>query len=268
MTQRDAVFGGSIPEIYDRCLGPMLFVPYATDLAQRLASLCAGRLLEIAAGTGIATAALAAGLPGVEIVATDLNQPMLDLAAAKPGLDRVRFRQADAVVLPFADQMFDAVACQFGAMFFPDRSAAYRETRRVLRPGGRFLFNCWSSIEANPVAAAALAGLSRLYPQQQSWFLERVPHGYSDPAVIQADLAAAGFPDCRIETVALRGPVASPEMAAVGFCQGTPMRGEIEALDPDGLGRATEAVAAAIAERCGTGVFDAQLCALVVVAVR
>ena len=261
---RDAVFAGSIPQLYDRHLGPTLFAPYAADLAARLAGFGAGRLLETAAGTGIVTAALAAALPGAAIVATDLNQPMLDHAAAKPGLGRVAFRQADALALPFPDHSFDAVVCQFGVMFMPDRPAAYREATRVLRPGGRFLFNVWSPVADNPVVAVLLRCLSARYPGQASWFLQRTPHGHGDPGVIAADLAAAGLAADRIETVVLRGPVASAEGLATGFCQGTPMRGEIEALEPGGLPGATEAVAAAIAAEFGQGPFEAQLSARVV----
>jgi ubiquinone/menaquinone biosynthesis C-methylase UbiE len=264
MTKADAIFTGSIPELYDRLLGPTLFAPYAADLVGRLAGMQSGRLLEIAAGTGIVTAALAAGLPGVEITATDLNQPMLDHAARKPGLGQVQFRQVDAQALPFSDAGFDAVVCQFGVMFFPDRVAAYREARRVLKPDGRYLLNCWNGIADNPPIAAALRGLSRLHPQQASWFMERTPHGHGNAERIRAELAAAGFPECRIETVALRCPAASAEALATGLCQGTPMRAELEALDPDGLPRATAAAAAAIAEEYGAGSFEAPLSALVV----
>jgi len=263
MAQSDTVFSGAIPQQYDRGMGATLFAPYAADLAVRLAGIH-GRLLETAAGTGIVTAVLAAALPGVAIVATDLNQPMLDHAASKPGLGRVQFQQADAQNLPFGDQEFDAVVCQFGVMFFPDRPAAYREARRVLKPGGRFLFNVWGSISDNPLMSSATMGLSRRYPQQQTWFMERTPCSYHDPAAIRADLAAAGFADCRIETLDLRGPVASVPALATGFCQGSPMRGEIEALDPSGLEQATEAAAAAIAERFGDGPFEAPMRALVI----
>ena len=268
MPQNDAGFTGSIPQLYDDNLGHTMFAPYAADLAARLASLQVGRLLETAAGTGIVTAALAARLPAVEIVATDLNQPMLDHAATKPGLNRVQFRQADAQALPFADQSFDAVVCQFGVMFFPDRLAAYREARRVLKPGGRFVFNVWDSLVDNPVMAACVAGLARRYPHHPSWFLERTPCGYHDPAVIRADLAAAGFPTCTTETVTLRGHAASPCAPAIGFCQGSPMRAEIEALDPTGLQAATEAAAAAIAEQFGSGPFETTLRAVVIETIR
>lgn len=264
MTRNDSIFTGSIPQLYDHYLGPIIFAPYAADLAARLADLRTGKLLETAAGTGIVTAVLAASLPGVEIVATDLNQAMLDLATAKPGLNQVRFRQADALALPFADREFDAVVCQFGVMFFPDRPAAFREAGRVLKSGGRLLFNCWASVADNPLVAATLRGLSSRYPRHGSWFLERTPHGYNDPEAIRRDLLAAGLEDCRIDVVTRQGAVASAEAAAIGLCQGTPMRAEIEALDPNGLQPATQAAAAAIAAQYGTAAFDVPLCALVV----
>src|SRR3954447_14270436 len=151
--ETDRQFAGSIPETYDRYLGPLLFEPYARDLAARLATLAPARLLETAAGTGVATRALARALPaGAAILATDLNRPMLDLAAARMETAEVTWQQADALALPFDDGAFDAVACQFGAMFFPDRAAAYREARRVLRPGGRLVLSVWDRIGHNELA--------------------------------------------------------------------------------------------------------------------
>lgn len=166
--------------------------------------------------------------------------------------------------LPFDDRTFDALVCQFGVMFFPDRLAAFREAHRVLKPGGRFVFNVWGSVAENPIVEATLSGLSRRYPSHESWFLERTPCGYRDPVMIRADLAAGGFADCRIETVALRGVAASPVALAIEFCQGSPMRAEIEALDPTGLHDATQVAAEAIAERFGDGVFETTLSALVI----
>lgn len=268
MAQQDTVFSGSIPLLYDRYIGPALMAPYARDLAARLSALQTGTLLETAAGTGVVTEALVQGLPGVSIVATDLNQPMLDHAAAKPALARVRFRQADAGQLPFDDECFDALVCQFGVMFFPDRPAAFREAYRVLKPGGRLLFNVWEGLSKNPLSEALLAGLSRCYPEHGTWFLERTPHGYRDPDIIRSDLREGGFANCRIETVALRGRVASASALAIGLCQGSPMRSEIEAVDPAGLEAATAAAAEAIAERYGQGAFETDLCALVVETAR
>ena len=265
MAGGDSVFAGSIPQLYDQKLGELLFAPYAADLAGRLRSLASGRLLETAAGTGLVTRQLAAQLsPAVEIVATDLNQPMLDYAAAKPRLQRVKWQQADAQALPFAYNSFDAVACQFGAMFFPDRVKAYREAHRVLKPGGRLLFSVWDRIETSPVMAAAVEGLAKRYPQQNSWFLERTPCGYHDPGVISGDLHAAGFTKVRTRVVKLAGKLSTALDAAIGLCQGTPMRAEIEALDEAGMDAATRGAAEVIARRCGQGPTTTPLQAVVV----
>jgi ubiquinone/menaquinone biosynthesis C-methylase UbiE len=265
VAQSDTVFAGSIPQFYDQKLGGLLFAPYAADMARRLGSLASGRLLETAAGTGIVTRQLAVRLPAaVEIVATDLNQPMLDYAASQPGLHRVKWQPADAQALPFPDGSFNVVLCQFGAMFFPDRVKAYREARRVLKPGGQFLFNVWDRIETSPVMAAAVEAMTRRYPQQKSWFLERTPCGYHDRAVITQDVKAAGFAVVQTSTVKLSGKFATSLDAATGLCQGTPMRAEIEALDKDGLDAATRAAAEVITQRCGPGPASTPLQAVVV----
>jgi len=269
MTQHDSGFVGSVPEFYDHYLRFLQFQPYADDLADRLASLTSGSLLETAAGTGIVTETLAARLPAtVEIVATDLNQPMLDYAANKPGMGRVRFRQADAQQLPFGDGVCDVVVCQFGVMFFPDRVLALREARRVLRSGGRLLFNVWDRRAENPIKDATIAGLEARYPAHPSWFLERTPCGYHDPDVIRADVRAAGFATCTIETVTRTGRATDARAVAIGFCQGTPMRAEIESLDPRGLDAATDAAAAAVMARFGLGAVEAKLQALVIEACK
>jgi SAM-dependent methyltransferase len=166
MSDTDRTFAGSIPAIYDHYLGPLIFEPYATDLADRLAQISMGRVLETAAGTGIVTRALARTLSGgVDITATDLNQPMLDFAAAQTADQRVTWRQADALHLPFDDGSFDVVLCQFGAMFFPDRVAAYAEARRVLKPTGKFIFSVWDRIEENDFAAIVTQTMATLFPQ-------------------------------------------------------------------------------------------------------
>src|SRR6266404_4632332 len=133
----DKFFAGSIPKLYESYLVPLIFEPYAADIAGRLASRSPGRVLEIAAGTGVVTRALVSTLPDrTAIVATDLNQTMLDQAAVTGTRRPVEWRQADAMQLPFTDGAFDAVVCQFGVMFFPDKPKAFAEARRVLKPGG------------------------------------------------------------------------------------------------------------------------------------
>jgi ubiquinone/menaquinone biosynthesis C-methylase UbiE len=233
MVATDKLFAGSIPEIYDRLLVPLIFEPYALDLAGRLAEARPRDVLETAAGTGVLTRALAARLPAqARIVASDLNQPMLDRARARqPGDGRIEWRQADALALPFADGSFDALACQFGAMFFPDKVQGYGEARRVLKPGGRFLFNVWDRIAENEFADVVMEALAALFPHNPPRFMARVPHGYHDVDRIRAELAAAGFADIAVEAVDARSKAASPRDPAVAYCQGTPLRNEIEVRD-------------------------------------
>ena len=264
MSSTDAAFSGSIPALYDRCLGPLLFEPYARDLAERVAAMAPRRILETAAGTGIVTAAVLRELPESEIVATDLNQAMLDLAAQRVRSAAVSFQAADAQDLPFGDGSFDLVLCQFGAMFFPDRIRAYREAHRVLKRGGLFLFNVWDGLAANPAPEAAARAVAGLFPDDPPSFLERVPFGYFDKARIEKDLVAAGFEDVSVETVAKRSRAADPREAAVGLCTGTPLRSEIEARDGSRLGEATDAAAAALARMAGDQGLDVPMSALVV----
>src|SRR5262249_47920973 len=138
----------------------------------------------------------------------------------------------------------------------------------VLKSGGRFLFNVWDEVSTTPVMAAVVDGLAELYPGHESWFLARTPCGYHDPTAIRADVSQAGFGEIRIETVKLRGRYVSPLDVAIGFCQGSPQRTEIEARDPGGLERATRAASEAVARRCGTVPGDTPLQALVIEAVK
>ncbi len=266
MTATDSVFAGSIPALYDRHLVPMLFAPYAEDLAARVAALQPRRILETAAGTGIVTAALARSVPDAEIVATDLNQAMLDVAATRVDSRRVTFAQADALALPFDDAVFDALVCQFGVMFFPDRVAGYREARRVLRPGGTLLFNVWDRIELNTVSDRLAKAVADLFPDAPPSFLTRVPFGYHDRDRIEADLRLAGFSEVAAETVQLSSPIGSAEEAAIGLCHGSPLRAEIEAHGPGALERATRAAAAALTALGAAEGAEAPMSALVVTA--
>jgi SAM-dependent methyltransferase len=266
MTASDTAFSGSIPALYDRLLGPLLFEPYAADLAARVAALRPRHILETAAGTGIVTEAMLQALPEAHVVATDLNQAMLDVAAVRNPSTRVSFRQADAQSLPFENESFDAVVCQFGVMFFPDRIRAYREARRVLKPGGFFLFNAWDSLEANPASFAVMESVAALWPDDPPRFLRRVPFGYHDKVRIGEDLGAAGLQVVSVETVAKRSRTRSAREAAIGLCHGTPLRAEIGERDPTRLDEAAEAAAAALGRFEGVDGLDAPMSAHVVTA--
>jgi len=262
----DKVFAGSIPEVYDTYLVPLIFEPYAQELARRLAAHSVASVLETAAGTGVVTRALDAALPeGVAIVATDLNEPMLARAAAVGTRRAVEWRQADAMQLPFDSGSFDAVVCQFGAMFFPDKARAYSEARRVLRRGGVFLFNVWDRIEENEFPDTVTQALATVFPADPPRFLARTPHGYHDRSIVARDLAQSGFTAApEFATVAARSRAKSFEIPAIAFCQGTPLRNEIEARYASRLPEATEAAAEAIARRFGRGTVDGKIQAHVI----
>jgi len=268
MLETDKIFAGSIPENYDSYMVPLIFEPFAADFAQRAASLSPSTVLEIAAGTGVVARALAPKLsPSASYIVTDLNQPMLDYAASRqPPDNRIKWYQADALALPFEDAAFDLVCCHFGAMFFPDRSSAYREAKRVLKPGGHFLFSVWDRIEENVFADDVANALAKIFPNDPPRFLARTPHGYHDTALIRSELEAAGFSRVVIETRAEQSRTPSPRLPAVAYCQGTVLRNEIEARGPGKLEAATDYAASAIADKHGSGEVAAKIQAHVITA--
>jgi ubiquinone/menaquinone biosynthesis C-methylase UbiE len=268
MVATDEVFSGSVPEFYDRYLVPLIFEPYASDLATRIARATPRDVLETAGGTGVLTTAMLSRLPpGTRIVSTDLNQPMLDHASAKPSLrGRVTWQQADAQALPFDDATFDVITCQFGMMFLPDKVKGYREAFRVLRPRGRFLFNVWASISDNHFADVVTDAVAALFPQDPPLFLARTPHGYHDAARIREDVSAGGFQDISIDTVDFISKAKSARDVAIAYCQGTPLRNEIVARDASRLDEATNVATAALAKRFGGGAIEGLISAHVIAA--
>lgn len=236
----ESAFVGSIPDFYDEFMGPVLFEPYARELAQRFKGF-SGDLLEIAAGTGRVTRALADILGSVKIVSTDLNEPMLSKAPQVISDPRISFQQADACRLPFGDQIFDAAVCQFGVMFFPDKVAAFKETRRVLRPQGKFVFSVWDDIRFNELSLVFHEAVANCFPDDPPQFMLKGPFSYHDPDQIRSDLDDGGFRQVSFETVRLVTPVRSAADFAKGQCKGSPLLAEIEARAP---GREPEVIAA------------------------
>ncbi len=263
----DMIFDGPVAELYDRHLVPLIFEPYADNLAGHVAAFAPRRVLEVAAGTGVATRALSRTLTDhTELTATDLNQPMLDQAASIGTERPVVWRQADVMELPFGVDEFDVVACQFGVMFFPDRADAYREVARVLAPTGHFVFNTWDRLEANEFADAVTAGVASVFPDDPPQFLPRTPHAYHDESVIREELATAGLQMDAMTTLEARSRAETPEIPAIAYCQGTPLRNEIENRDADLLGAATAAAAAEVKRRFGSGPVDSLIRGFVVTA--
>ena len=266
MTSQDTdhAFEGSIPELYERFMVPMVFQPYAVDLARRVAALKPRRVLETAAGTGALTRELAKALPSdVEIIATDLNQPMLDNAQAQGTAKSVTWQCADASDLPFADEGFDVVVCQFGVMFFPDKVAGHAEAHRVLRPGGSLVFNTWDRIEANEFAHEAQLAVSALLSDDPPLFMQRVPHGYYDRDTILGHVAAAGFTaEPSFETMTEMPRVNSARVPAAALCQGTPWNHELQARSATtgiSIEEMTDAAESAIARRFGDSTIEGKI---------
>ena len=268
MTATDTVFAGSIPAIYDRYMVPLIFAPYAQLVADRAAALRPRRILETAAGTGVVTEALHHVLPDAHIIATDLNPPMLEQAARRLSSPRVQFQTADAQALPFEEGSFDLVVCQFGVMFFPDKVRGNSEARRVLCNGGQFMLVIWNNVERNLATATAGRAVAELFPGEELRFYERVPFRYHDVGQIEHDLQAAGFTDVEFETVELRSRTASARDAAIALVQGTPMRSDIEEIDPAMLERATDAAEQALLQFEGPDGFDAPMSAHLVTATK
>jgi ubiquinone/menaquinone biosynthesis C-methylase UbiE len=243
MPNNDTAFAGSIPERYDQYLGPLLFQPYAKEVAARVSRWRPDHILETAAGTGIVTEAIQRATPSARIVATDLNQAMLDIATRRIKSDRVGFQVADAQHLPFADESFALVVCQFGVMFFPDKAKANSEAHRVLKEGGRYLLVIWDSLDRNPVSRTLAEAVAAEFPVDPPRFLERAPFGYADRDQIERDMRSGGFTDISIDTVELSSKVSASE-AARGMCLGSPLTAEIEERGKGAVERAT-----AVAER-------------------
>jgi SAM-dependent methyltransferase len=258
----DTAFVGQIPMLYDDLLGPMLFEPYANDLAARLRDVD-GAVLETAAGTGRVTRALARTLPAsAKIHATDLNPEMIAFASKRTDAPNVSWKQADAQALPFEDGAFRAGVCSFGMMFLPDKPKGYREAARVLAPGGRFLFAIWGRLDKNDLSHAIHETVAKMFPNDPPSFLGRTPFGYADEARIRKD-AGDAFRRLDFETVEHVTRTTAAKLA-VGLCKGCPLRGEIEARGD--LDEVTKRVEAQFIERYGAGEIDNPMSAIVVTA--
>ena len=268
MESTDIAFAGALPRNYDRYLGPLLFESLADEVARRAHLLAPRRVLETAAGTGIVTEALAKSIPDADIVATDLNADMLELAAERISSPTVTFSVADALDLPFDDSSFDLVVCQLGVMFYPDKVRGNAEARRVLRDDGKYLMVVWDSIDNNPASKIAMDAVAALFSDDPPSFFYRAPHGYSQVPRIRADLVAAGFENIELETIELRSRPTSAAEAAIGICQGSPLRHEIEERDPRKLESATRAATEALRQIERDGVLDSRLTAHLVTATK
>lgn len=268
MAEPQIAFAESVPQDYDRYLGPMFFEPYAIDLVNRLQVRGGMRVLEVACGTGVVTRKLRERIPpDGKLVATDLSEAMLARARQNfPAHAAIDWAQADGTALPFADSSFDAVVCQFGVMFMPDKLAAFGEARRVLATGGQFLFNVWESLAQNEFADVAHRTALAMFPDDPPRFYE-TPFGFYDTAVLDQLLRDAGFSEHAIRSVDL--PCVSPSAAdaARGAVLGTPLLIGIRERNGD-VDAFVSAVTEELARRFGREPARGRMRALVGVATR
>jgi len=240
----------SMSEAYDRWMVPTVFWPFALEMARRIGARRPRRVLELAAGTGVLTREILATTGTADVTATDLNEAMVE--CGRKNVPDATWQSADALDLPFDDGRFDVIACQFGVMFFPDKPKAHAEARRVLEPDGSYFLTSWATIDGHEFETAVVAALEHLFPDDPPRFLQSVPHGYADLAVIVADLQAGGLEPVSAETLALEGQMASAVDLATGYCTGTPLRAQIEARGGDPAA-AIVVVAEELERRLGAG---------------
>jgi ubiquinone/menaquinone biosynthesis C-methylase UbiE len=254
-------------DVRDRCLGPVLLSPFAGDLAARIARIGSGSILEIAADTGALTQAIAAAVSAsTSIVATDPSATLLARAAEKHGTARVSWQTADPCALPFGAATFGVVVSQFGMAAVADRRLAFGEVRRVLRPGGRFIFSTPGVLRSNPAAACVQNAIAALFPVNPPSYLPAVLHGYADNETIDEDLTGAGFTDAVYTATELPYYAASAAEVARGYCLGTDLRTEIEQQPGGDLAAAVDAVTHALKQQFGSGAIETTMRAHIIVA--
>jgi ubiquinone/menaquinone biosynthesis C-methylase UbiE len=252
--------GGSVPENYERHLVPLLFLDYGADLASRLDVPAGGAVLETACGTGAVTRQLQRRLPeSATLTVTDLAPAMVDQArrivGEHPGIE---YREADAMELPFPDDAFDAVVCQFSLMLFPDRKQGMREAARVMKPGGRFAFNVWDRLELNGFSRAVHEAMAQIFPDDPPRFLE-VPYSCHDLSTLVRELQEAGFEKIEITVQPRASEAIEARQVALGLVAGSPLANQVTERGAPSLEEVTAAVERAVAAEFGAGPIQAPM---------
>ncbi len=263
MTNQENKFVGSIPDTYHRYLVPLIFDAYAKDLAERVTVPVDGVVLETACGTGVLTKHLRDTLPErTRVVATDMSPAMLEAAEKNVGKsNNIEFRVANGIELPFDDDSFDAVICQFGVMFFPDITLGYREAARVLKPSGEFIFNVWDAFKKNGFSKSVHEAALALDQDNPPDFL-KIPYGYYDVSEICRQLEVAGF--SRIETSVLpkESRAKSARDVVLAFAAGTPLAAQL--ADRGIANEAIDIIEAALLREFGDGEVSAPMQAIAI----
>jgi SAM-dependent methyltransferase len=262
-------FSGSIPANYETYLGPLFFEPFAKAMIDHIRPMHLEAVLEVACGTGRVTKYLPNTLhPSAQMVITDINPAMVEYAKKVCGTNpRFQWDIVDAVKLPYKAAQFDGILSAFGVMFYSDRRKAYEEAMRVLKPGGVFVFTAWDKMENNPSAHMTTKTLQHFFPENTPAFYH-VPFSYWHEPTIHADLTAAGFTSVQMELLNLTGHADSPQSAARGLLEGTPVYTEIIARDESVLAPLNKHLAALLEKRFGSRDLKVPLQARLVTAIK
>lgn len=217
--------GATAADIYERCLVPAMFAPWAPMLLEAAAVRLGQHVLDVACGTGV-VARLAAAQVGAtgRVVGLDINAAMLAVAQAEAEAAgaTIEWSEANALQLPLPDAAFDTVLCQHGLQQFSDRPAALREMHRVLRPAGRLAACVWGTLEGSPGMAALVAGLEQ-HVGAAAANNRRAPFALGDADALCTLVAAAGFSDVSVQTRTSTAHFSSPAEFVASQLSATPL---------------------------------------------
>jgi SAM-dependent methyltransferase len=269
-------FNKSIPQKYEDYLTPFIFDPYAEDLVERIDASISTKpgttnlknVLELACGTGAVTRQLLAHLPPtVHLTATDLQPDMLDIAkfsVAKRHLSasNITWDTVDMTDIPYADNRFDLIVCQFGLMLVPEKLKALTEMYRVLKPGGRLLFSVWSGIRHNQIwdiTGSVIGSFIGTNPMLQ----DPGPFSMADSSIGLELLKKAGFPDATATAVDKTGKIETAARAVKGITEGLPVFTAISQKDPSLPAKIQTALEVELVNQLGDHPLQSSLQALV-----
>ncbi|WP_418594678.1 methyltransferase domain-containing protein [Ponticoccus sp. (in: a-proteobacteria)] len=228
---------------YQTVLVPVIFEPWAKELVRRADPQAGDDILDLACGTGVVTRELAKRLPGSRnLAAADHSAEMLGVArslAKEAGLD-VEWVEADAATLPFADNRFNLAICQQALQFFPNKLAALRELRRVLKPGGRAVFCVQRELDVNPMLKAQAATLEAYVGAEAATAVEAIC-SLPDGTEIQMLFEKAGFRDIEVTSVTLDLQHPDAAVFAAGAMGGMHTGDKLSGLADGDIDRAVEA---------------------------
>jgi ubiquinone/menaquinone biosynthesis C-methylase UbiE len=238
---------GTRGEIYEKHMVPAIFGLWAPDLVDSARVRPGERVLDVACGTGVVTRVIAERVgPGGRVVGLDSNPDMLAAARTAPSQSNIDWLVENAMSMSLLDQAFDAVVCQQGFQFFPDKVAALQEMRRVLVPGGRLALSVWRSVDQSPAFRILRDHLARRLGPEKAALR---PFGLPDGQAIGAMISSAGFRDVKVRAEVKISRFQSPQHMVLSIAGGAPtMFGALVEQGPDEI----EAVALEIAEATRT----------------